>query len=79
MPLSEYAASLDPAQYGGPVTRPDTDDPIEVSAWIHTRRGHARVDAHALAWTRKAVWIRYVDDHGREGYAWVWASAVERR
>ena len=77
VPLSEQAATLEPAQYGGPVHR--ADEPLEVSAWILTRRGHSRVDAIALAWTQKAVWIRYVDDHGREGFAWVWASAVTRR
>lgn len=77
VPLSEQAATLEPAQYGGPVRR--AEEPLEVSAWIHTLRGHARVDATALAWTQKAVWIRYIDDHGREGFAWVWASAVTRR
>ncbi|WP_324654043.1 hypothetical protein [Georgenia sp. H159] len=77
VPLSEQAITLEPAQYGAPVRR--AEEPLEVSAWIHTRRGHARVDAIALAWTQRAVWIRYVDDYGREGFAWVWASAVTRR
>lgn len=77
VPLSEQAATLELAQYGGPVRR--AEEPLEVSAWIHTRRGHLSVDATALAWTQKAVWIRYIDDHGREGFAWVWASAVTRR
>ena len=77
VPLSEQAASLGPAQYGTPVSRPD--EPLAVSAWILTRRGHSRVDALAMAWTQKAVWIRYVDEHGREGYVWVWAPAVTRR
>lgn len=77
VPLNEQAASLEPAQYGAPVSRPDT--PLEVTAWIYNRLGHSRVDGLAMAWTPKAVWVRYIDKHGREGIAWVWASAVTRR
>ncbi|GAA1646554.1 hypothetical protein [Georgenia ruanii] len=77
VPLSEQAHSLGPAQHGGPVTRPD--EPLPVSAWIHTRRGHETVDGVAVAWTPCAVRVRYTDTHGREGYAWLWANAVTRR
>ncbi|KAE8763921.1 hypothetical protein [Georgenia thermotolerans] len=77
VPLSEQAHSLGPAQHGGPVTRPD--EPLPVRAWIHTRRGHEAVDGVAVAWTQRAVRVRYTDGHGREGYAWLWANAVTRR
>jgi hypothetical protein len=77
VPLSEQAYSLGPAQYGGPVTRPDP--PLPVRAWIHTRTGHEAVDGVAVAWTSRAVRVRYADGHGREGFVWVWANAVARR
>ncbi|KAE8763432.1 hypothetical protein [Georgenia thermotolerans] len=77
VPLSEQAYSLGPAQYGTPV-RP-AGEPLPITAWIHTRKGHQLVDGVALAWTEKAVRVRYVDGHGREGFAWVWANAVTRR
>ncbi|MFD1505610.1 hypothetical protein FE374_01580 [Georgenia yuyongxinii] len=77
VPLSEQAHSLGPAQYGEPVTRPD--EPPPVRAWIHTRTGHEAVDGVAVAWTPRAVRLRYTDGHGREGFAWVWANAVARR
>ncbi|WP_345216605.1 hypothetical protein [Georgenia halophila] len=77
VPLREQAYSLGPAQYGQPVHQPD--EALAVSAWIQTRTGHHLVEGVAVAWTPKAARIRYTDDHGREGYAWVWASAVVRR
>ncbi|TRW47414.1 hypothetical protein [Georgenia yuyongxinii] len=76
VPLSEQAHSLGPAQYGTPVRQ--AGEPLPVSAWIHTRKGHQLVDGVALAWTTKAARIRYIDGHGREGFAWVWAHAVTR-
>ncbi|MFC7403754.1 hypothetical protein [Georgenia alba] len=77
VPLRDQAYSLSPAQYGSPVHQPD--EPLPVTAWIQTRTGHYQVDGVAVAWTPKAARIRYADDHGREGYAWVWANAVRRR
>jgi hypothetical protein len=77
VPLREQAYSLGPAQYGAPVHQ--ASEPLPVAAWIHTRSGHHRVVGVAVAWTAKAARIRYTDDHGREGYAWVWANAVTRR
>lgn len=77
VPLRDQADSLEPPQYGHPLRRAET--PIAVSAWIHTRRGHALVEGVAVAWTPRAVLLRYVDEHGREGVAWVWANAVTRR
>ena len=63
---------------GGHVVRPDTA--ISVRAWIVTAQGRdVEVDGEAVAWTDRAVNVRYYDEHGREGFAWVWASAVVRR
>ncbi|WP_447925561.1 hypothetical protein [Georgenia muralis] len=76
VPLSEQAFSLGPAQYGDPVTHPET--PVPVRAWVHNRTGHHLVDGAAVAWTKTAVRVRYTDEHGREGFAWVWANAVTR-
>ncbi|RPF26806.1 hypothetical protein [Georgenia muralis] len=77
IPLRDAAVSLGPEQHGYPVTTPD--HPIEVAAWVHTRLGHRQVTAEAVAWTPRAARIRYLDEHGRQGFAWVWASAVQRR
>ncbi|MFH5822710.1 hypothetical protein [Georgenia sp. AZ-5] len=77
VPLRDQPDSLGPPQYGRPVHQ--ADEPLPVTAWIHTRSGHQRVEGVAVAWTAKAVRLRYMDDHGREGYAWVWANAVTRR
>lgn len=53
---------------------------IPVRAWIITAQGRdVEVDGEAVAWTERAVNVRYFDEHGREGFAWVWASAVVRR
>lgn len=56
------------------------DRPIPVTAWLVTVAGaDMQVDAEAIAWTRRAVEVRYVDRHGRPDSAWVWAGAVTRR
>lgn len=62
---------------GARMTRPE--DPPRVRAWVVDGRGQdVEVDGEAIAWTPRAVRIRYQDSHGREGWAWVWASAVTR-
>lgn len=38
-----------------------------------------KVDAEAVAWTGRAVAIRWTMASGAEHKAWVWASAVEPR
>ncbi|TRW46435.1 hypothetical protein [Georgenia yuyongxinii] len=53
--------------------------PIPLRVWVHTRQGHRAVDGVAVAWTSRAVRVRYLDEHGRQGFAWVWANAVVRR
>jgi len=54
-------------------------EPVPVRAWI-TQRQSGSFEAHgvALAWTDRQVEVRYHDIHGREGWAWLWASAVRR-
>lgn len=53
---------------------------IPVRAWIVSRQsGEQMVDGDAIAWTDTQVHVRYVDAHGREGFAWLWANAVTRR
>lgn len=59
------------------VTRPE--EPPRVQAWIVDGRGRdVQVDGEAVAWTARAVHVHYEDPHGREGWVWVWASAVTR-
>lgn len=60
------------------VVRPD--EPVPVRAWLRQRQsGEHLVDGEAIAWTDRQVEIRYIDPNGRQGWAWLWASAVERR
>lgn len=55
-------------------------EPIPVRAWIQARQsGEFEAEAVAIAWTEKQVHVRYLDKQGREGFAWLWATAVSRR
>jgi len=66
------------ARAGDRMVQPET--PLPVRAWITSGRGKSfHADAHAVAWTSTQVRVRYLDPGGREGFAWVWASAVRRR
>lgn len=66
------------ARAGDRMVQPET--PIPVTSWITSGRGRSfEAEAHAVAWTTRQVRVRYVDPGGREGFAWVWASAVTRR
>ncbi|MFG6402677.1 MULTISPECIES: hypothetical protein [unclassified Microbacterium] len=58
---------------------PMTKDPrpSTVTAWVRFGQSPTRVQAEAVAWTPRAVAIRFTVA-GRELRAWVWASAVER-
>ncbi|WP_156198972.1 hypothetical protein [Actinotalea caeni] len=78
VPLHEGALSLPPAAVGQPV-RP-LDPPVPVLVWVpRARFGWARLEAVATAYTPTAGHVRYRDEHGREGVAWVWAGAITRR
>jgi hypothetical protein len=62
-------------------TQPLTKTPIPkpVRAWVRFGPIALRVDAEAVAWTDRAVAIRWTMVSGAEYKAWVWASAVEPR
>lgn len=60
-----------------PLTR--TPVAMPVRAWVRYEGGAIQVDAEAVAWTARAVAIRWEAPDGRTDRAWVWASAVERR
>lgn len=52
---------------------------VPVRAWIIDGRNRdIEISGRAVAWTSRAVLIQYVDDVGREGSLWWWASAVRR-
>jgi len=56
-----------------PLTRPPR--PVPVRVWVRYPDGPLRVDAEAVAWTERAVAVRW--PAGDEQHkAWVWASAV---
>ncbi|CAN5475761.1 hypothetical protein BH10ACT6_BH10ACT6_12700 [soil metagenome] len=58
-----------------PLTKPPVPRPVR--AWV--RFGPVAVKAEAVAWTERAVAIRWTMASGAEHRAWVWASAVEPR
>ena len=77
-PFPDRARTLHPRQHGMKVPTPDR--PIPVRAWIVTVKGEdLEIDGDAMAWTERAVRVRYVDKFGHLDSAWVWASAVTRR
>lgn len=78
VPWAEAAFSLPPSAIGQPV-RP-LDPPVPVLVWLpRPRHGWVRLEGEANAFTAGAGHVRYRDEHGREGAAWVWAGAIERR
>lgn len=62
-------------------TQPLTRAPVPkaVRAWVRFGPHAIKVDAEAVAWTERAVAIRWMTPSGVEHKAWVWASAVETR
>ena len=56
-----------------------TPIPRPVRAWVRFGSRALKVDAEAVAWTGRAVAIRWTMASGAEHRAWVWASAVEPR
>ncbi|WHP16457.1 hypothetical protein [Cellulomonas sp. ES6] len=79
VPMRDMARQVPAGAIAGDrVTRPDQAP--RVRAWIVDGRGRdVEVDGEAVAWTPRVVHVHYLDDHGREGWVWVWASAVTRR
>jgi hypothetical protein len=56
-----------------------TPVPRAVRAWDRFGQHAIKVDAEAVAWTGRAVAIKWAMPNGIEHRAWVWASAVEPR
>ncbi|MBI9115675.1 hypothetical protein [Sanguibacter suaedae] len=78
IPVRDMARSLGPKAVGQPITRPTESVPVQ--AWITDARGRdVLVTGEAVAWSPRAGYVHYADEHGREGYVWVWASAITRR
>lgn len=78
VPVRDHARDVPLEARAGVPARPDV--PVPVRVWIQTGRGDAfEANGEALAWTPRAVHVRYIDPAGREGFAWMWASAVSRR
>lgn len=57
-----------------PLTTPRRARPVV--AWVRYGTVNLRVDAEAVAWTARAVAIRWRAPSGGIDRAWVWASAV---
>ena len=59
-----------------PLTR--TPRPERVIAWVRYPAAALQVEAEVVAWTPRAVAIRWPGPDGVEQKVWVWASAVDR-
>jgi hypothetical protein len=53
--------------------------PVLVHAWVRYPEGAVRIRAEAVAWTARAVSIRWVTPTDEKHEAWVWVSAVDRQ
>ncbi|MEV8252383.1 hypothetical protein AB0O95_00295 [Rhodoglobus sp. NPDC076762] len=56
-----------------------TRNPRPVRAWVRYSDGALQVEADAVAWTERAVAIKWQTISGQPHRAWVWGSAVESR
>jgi hypothetical protein len=54
------------------------DRAVGVRAWVRYGGVPISVDAEAVAWTQRAVAIRWKTPTGTVHRAWVWASAIRR-
>lgn len=78
VPLRDAARDVPASVHATAVVRPDRALPVR--AWIVDGKGRdLEVDGLAVGWTSRAVNVRYLDAGGREGFVWVWASAVTRK
>lgn len=53
--------------------------PVPVRAWVRFTEAVIRPECEAIAWTDRAVQVRWITHGGETMTTWVWASAVERR
>lgn len=56
-----------------------TRNPRPVWAWVRYSDGALHIEADAVAWTERAVAIKWQSISGEPHRAWVWGSAVESR
>jgi hypothetical protein len=73
-PLKLSPAELQLHRY--PLTRDPR--PSKVRVWVRYPDAPLEVEALAVAWTSRAVAVKWAGPGGEEHRAWVWASAVER-
>jgi hypothetical protein len=59
-----------------PLTR--DPQPSTVTAWVRYPAAAVRVEALAVAWTTRAVALKWSGPDSSEHRAWVWVSAVDR-
>jgi hypothetical protein len=70
--------SLSKAELGEERVTTAEAEAVEVEAWVRFPEHPIKVQARAVAWTRRAVWVEFTMLSGATYRAWVWASAVER-
>jgi len=73
-PISLTDDELDLAHH--PVT--EAAEPIKVRAFVRFHEAVIRPEAEAVAWTPRAVKVRFTMQNGASHEVWVWASAVDR-
>lgn len=75
VPVSLTPAELDLEHH--PVTEAPALMPAR--AWVRFHEATIRPDCEVIAWTDRAVQVRWTMRGGHVRTAWVWASAVEPR
>ncbi|CAM3815966.1 Transposase [Occultella aeris] len=76
--MRDAPLDIPPAAIGIPI-RP-LDPPIPVKVWVSfPRTGFVQVDGRATAYSPRAGRVEFIDEHGRNGAVWVWATAIQRR
>ena len=77
MPMREWLRSLPAEAIGGPIRQLKMR--VRVRAWVvHPQNGWILIDGEATVYTAKAGRVEYVDEHGRVGSVWTWATAIVR-
>lgn len=72
--------SLDPKQLNldhEPLTR--APKPESARAWVRHGEHSIEIDVQVIAWTARAMAIRWRGPEGVEHHAWVWAGAVTQQ
>lgn len=72
--------TLDPKQLGldsEPMTR--TPGPYPPRAWVRYGDHSIEIDVEVVAWTERAIAIRWPVPDSTEHHAWVWVGVVSQR